>query len=214
MTSGWVFEEAAIVFVSILAGIIFFYISSPSVKHEKKQQLEEGTSLIINFVLFIWAGKIVLNIHIFVTDPLAVLAYPSDAHAFYMAVLLLLVNIVYKATRKQMYVGTVLSALVPIFLGSAFLYEFIEAVWNDNTMSWSHMGLLFILLILFLIRYEQIRPFTMTALIFTIWSLGQTILTFILPYTTLYGYMMSLWFLILVFTISLIALIYNKRKVT
>ncbi|HLR63409.1 MAG TPA: hypothetical protein VK097_13425 [Lentibacillus sp.] len=213
MISAWVFEKVAIVVLSIIAGIAFFYISSPAAKDEKKRQLEESTSLIINFVLFVWAGKIVLNIGIFVTDPLAVLAYPSDSNAFYTAVLLLLVNIVYKTIRKHMNVAVVLSGIVPIFLGSAFCYEFIDAVWNDNPMAWGHMGLLFILLILFLMRHERISVFMMAALIFAVWSLGQTILTFLLPFTALYGYMMSSWFLILVFIISVIALIYNKKRV-
>jgi len=212
MASAWVFEKIAIIVLSIIAGAVLFWISSPSAKHDKKQQLEESLSLIINFVLFIWAGKIVLNIGIFVTDPLAVLAYPSDSNAFYAAVLLLLINIIYKTTRKHMNAGMVLSALVPIFLGSAFSYEFIDVVWHDNTMSWGHLGLLLILLIVYLIRHEQTRASMMGALIFTVWSLGQIMLTFLMPYAALYGYTMSSWFLMLVFIFSVIVLIYNKKR--
>ncbi|HLS08116.1 hypothetical protein [Lentibacillus sp.] len=212
MASAWVFENIAIIVLSIMAGAVFFWISSPSAKQDKKQQLEESLSLIINFVLFIWAGKIVLNIGIFVTDPLAVLAYPSDSNAFYAAVLLLLINIVYKTTRKHMNAGMVLSALVPIFLGSAFSYEFIDVVWNDHTMFWGHLGLLLILLIVYLMWHEQTRASLMGALVFAVWSLGQIMLTFLMPYTALYGYMMSTWFLILVFIISVMVLIYNKKR--
>lgn len=214
MTSAWVFKKIALIVLSILMGLAFYYITSPSEKTVKKQQLEESLSLIINFVLFIWVGKILLNINIFITDPLAVLAYPSDANAFYVAVLFLLVNLVWKVNKNNFNIEIMLAPLMPIFLGSAFSYEFIDIVLNGNSLSWGHLTLLFISLIVYLMRYEKMSAGKLAAGIFALWSVGQIILTTQLPFTVLYGYMMDLWFLVLVFIISVISIIYNKRKVT
>ncbi|TFJ91907.1 hypothetical protein [Lentibacillus salicampi] len=211
MVSAWVVTKVAYVVISIAAGLIFFYVTSPLVKSEKKQPLEESVSLLINFVLYIWVGKILLNIDVFITDPLAILAYPSDSDAFYAATLLLFGNVIYKVKWKGLNIGTIMSSLAPVFLGSAFVYEFIEVVMNDSTLAWGHLGLLFLLLLFFLIFHERQSSVATAGGIFTAWSLGQLILTFYLPYTTLYGYMMTRWFLVLVFILSMTNLIQNKR---
>lgn len=211
MVSAWVFAKIAYIVISIAAGLIFFYVTSPLVKSEKKQQLEESVSLLINFVLYIWAGKILLNMGVFVTDPLAILAYPSDSNAFYAATLLLFGNVINKVKWKGLNIGTIMSSLAPVFLGSAFAYEFIEVVMNDNTLAWGHLGLLFLLLLFFLIIHERQSSVVTAGSIFTVWSLGQFMLTFYLPYTTLYGYMMARWFLVIVLILSVAILIHNKR---
>ncbi|MFD1360778.1 hypothetical protein [Lentibacillus salinarum] len=212
MISAWVLAKMAYNVISIVAGLTFFYVTSQSAKPVKKQQLEESISLIINFILFIWVGKILLNIGIFVTDPLAVLAYPSDSYAFYAAVLLLLVNVVFKVRRKHLNISPLLSALVPIFLGSAFVYEFIDVVVNGNALSWGHLGLLLIVAVMFLAINERKPAVIVAGNVFAIWSAGQFLLTCLLPYSTLYGYIVARWFLIVVFIISVTVLIYNNRK--
>lgn len=212
MLSAWVFEKVAYIVISIAAGLTFFYVTSPLEKSVKKQQMEENSSLIINFILFIWAGKILLNIGIFVTDPLAVLAYPSNSNAFYLAVLLLIINIAYRSRKKYLNVSTATSSLVPIFLGSAFVYEFIEVILNANTLSRGHLGLLLIILVIFLIMYERRSPAMVAGCVFAAWSLGQLMLTTLMSYTTLYGYILAEWFLIIVLIISITVLIFHQRK--
>src|SRR5690625_3616935 len=85
MPSFWMFLPIAHIAGSFIAGFIFFYLMSALSKAKKKQQAEEVTSLLINFVIYIWIGKILLNFLTFIKDPLAVLAYPSNSHAFYIS---------------------------------------------------------------------------------------------------------------------------------
>lgn len=72
MPTAWVFMSIVIILICFIVGYIFFYVTSPLTIHAKKQQLEEITSLMINFIIFIWIGKLTLNIKMFVSDPLAV----------------------------------------------------------------------------------------------------------------------------------------------
>ncbi|GAB4074448.1 hypothetical protein GCM10028778_19510 [Barrientosiimonas marina] len=212
MLSTWVLVQLTYMAMSIAAGLVLFYVTSQAGRSEKKQQLEESVSLIVNFILYIWAGKIVLNIAVFVTDPLAVLAYPSDANAFYIAVLLLLVNIGYTVKRHKKDLNSILSALVPIFLGSGFVYEFIEIAAHDNMLASWHLGLFLILLVVFLFLRERQVPVVTSGFVLGLWSLGQFILTFQLPYTALYGYTLSRWFMVLVFVLSIISLYITNRE--
>ncbi|SFE28742.1 hypothetical protein SAMN05216238_11222 [Lentibacillus persicus] len=212
MTSAWVFMKVTVIVLSIVAGLIFFYVTSPAGKALKKQQLEESISLIINFVLFIWAGKILLNLNIFITDPLAVLAYPSDSNAFYLALLLLLANLAWKVKKEKAKVETMLMSLMPVFLASAFTYEFLDIIVNDKLLSWGHLSLLFILLIVYLIWQERLAAEKLMAVVFALWSAGQLLIAIPLSFTVLYGYTMATWFLAIVFIISVITIINNKRK--
>src|SRR5690625_2232093 len=90
-----------IIIVSILAGLVFFYMTSHLPKEHKKAQLEEMFSQLVNFIIFIWVGKIILNVSIFIEDPLAILAYPSNSEAFYLAVLLSTILLFYKSWQKK-----------------------------------------------------------------------------------------------------------------
>src|SRR5690625_2609412 len=105
MASAQVLLSIAIIIISFVIGFIFFYIISPLSKEEKRKHIEELVSLLINFIIFIWVGKIIMNLAIFISDPLAVLAYPSDSSAFYIACLLIILNIIYKTKRHGFQVG-------------------------------------------------------------------------------------------------------------
>src|SRR5690625_3925685 len=101
MATAQVLMRVGVLVVSFIIGLIFFYVIHPDEKAIKKQQLEEVSSQLINFVIFIWIGKIISHIQLFVQDPLAVLAYPSDATAFYTATILFLLTISYRIYRKK-----------------------------------------------------------------------------------------------------------------
>src|SRR5690625_1193530 len=99
-TSDQLLTLIAIIVMIFIIGLMFFYLTRPLSHVEIKQQIEEVISLLINFVIFIWIGKIVFRFSIFIEDPLAILAYPSDSSAFYVASLLIVVNIVYKDRKS------------------------------------------------------------------------------------------------------------------
>lgn len=202
----------AIIIVCFIVGYIFFYVTSPLTNHTQKQLLTEITSLLLNFIIFIWIGKITINIKMFISDPLAILAYPSNSEAFYIAVGLLLINIGYKVKRHNLKIMPLLSSFVPVFLVASFVYEFFQIVWGRNTFTWGYLGLLMVLLILYIVLHDRTSSKKVTFFLLTIWSLGQLILAMIMPFTTVFGYMMSPWFMSLIFIFCFVLFIKSYRK--
>jgi len=197
---------------SIFGGILSFYMMSDLPKNQRKRHIEEITSQLINFVLFVWVGKIILNFLVFISDPLAILAYPSDSSAFYLAVLLSSLLLFYKSQRGQMNVFLFIQSFIFVFLIASFLYEFMQFSWYDNTYSVGYMVLLAILLILLLTAQGRIGNHTLIIALLIGWSLGIYILTIIQPFVTVFGYMMTPWFVGLFFAVSFTQLILNQRK--
>ncbi|HLS59574.1 MAG TPA: hypothetical protein VK044_00390 [Virgibacillus sp.] len=214
MASAQVLTSIAIIVMSFIIGLMFFYLTSPLSHVERKQQIEEVISLLINFVIFIWIGKIVVRFSIFIEDPLAILAYPSDSSAFYVASLLIVVNIVYKMKRHQFDAESLMRTFVPVFLVSSFVYEFIEMVWQGNVYSWLYLGLLMVLLLLFLVGSNQLSETRMSYLLVLIWTTGQLVLTFIEPFATVFGFIMTQWYLIGLLVLFSGLLIYNRKWVS
>lgn len=212
MASVQVLASIAIMIISFIAGISFFYFISPLSKTDKKQQIEEIISQLINFVIFIWIGKIILNIKLFVSDPLAVLAYPSNSYAFYIATLFITLNVGYKMKRHKLNAKKLLATFIPIFLVSSFVFEFIDIVWNGNIYSWEYLGLLTLLLILFITFQEKTSFMKLTYYLFLGWSVGKLILAIIHPFTAVFGYTISPWFLIVLSILLMMLIIFSVRK--
>jgi len=200
-----------IIVISFVVGLIFFYLISDVSKEHKKSQIEEMVSQLINFVIFIWVGKIILNFHIFIKDPLAILAYPSNAEAFYLAVLLSAILLFYKAYKKKFDVLQLAASFLSVFLMASFLYEFIQVIFKHNTYSFGNLTLSTILLVLFLLTNDRLtnRNLLMTMLIS--WSTGMLILAYTQPFVTVFGYMMASWFIGLFLITNLLFIIFGKR---
>jgi hypothetical protein len=197
---------------SIFGGIVSFYMMSDLPKLQRKRHIEEITSQLINFVLFIWVGKIILNFPVFISDPLAILAYPSDSSAFYLAVLFSSLYLFYKSKRGQMNMLLFIQSFIFVFLIASFLYEFMQFAWYDNPFSFGYMVLLAILLILFLTAQGRLGSHTLISALLIGWSLGIYILTTIQPFVTVFGYMVTPWFIGLFFAVNFTHLILNQRK--
>ncbi len=54
--------KLGILLFSLVIGIIFFYVIKTTNRNVKKKQVDQFLSYLINFILFIWAGKIVLQL--------------------------------------------------------------------------------------------------------------------------------------------------------
>jgi len=207
-----VLTTIGIIIVSFVVGFIFYYIVSPLPKEKRKRQIEEMISLLINFVIFIWVGKVILNVTIFISDPLAILAYPSNSHAFYMASLFIVLNIGYKMKRHAFNAHSIFVSFVPVFLFASFIYEFIQIVWQGDTLSWGYLGLLMVLLIVFILIHDRASSEIIAYSLFIGWTVGQLIFALSTPYTAVFGYMMAPWFLIVLLMFFSSLLIYNYRK--
>ncbi|WP_010095622.1 hypothetical protein [Ornithinibacillus scapharcae] len=91
----------SIIALSFAIGFISFYLLSDLSIKQKRKHIEELISQLINFVIFIWLGKILLHLFIFISDPLSILAYPSDSKAFYFAIVSITLLLLYKSNRKK-----------------------------------------------------------------------------------------------------------------
>lgn len=196
---------------SIAVGLISFYLISNLPRETKKQQINEIISQTINFIVFIWIAKVILKFPLFIEDPLAVLAHPSNSNAFYLAILFTSLLLIYKSIRRKINLSVFLEAFIQVFLTASFLYEFIQYISGNNTYAFGHLLLLALLLILLLMLRERLKRAVTLFAILTGWTIGMLVLLFIQPFVTVFGYTMAPWFIILFF-ISICLIIIIKRK--
>ncbi|WP_205599211.1 hypothetical protein [Oceanobacillus halotolerans] len=210
MIATWMLETISILVISFIAGFLSFYMVSSLSSQTKRKQIDEMVSLLINFVLFIWVAKVVLNIDVFLSDPFAVLAYPSNSHAFYLATLFSMIHIGYKVWRKSLDIVLTLYTFVHVFLFASFVYEFIQIVWVKDSYTWGLIGLLFVLLLVLVFLTNHLSKKNLSLVMIIGWSIGQLILALSLPYTTVFGYMLAPWFLVVILLVSLFSWLFYR----
>ncbi|GAB3800344.1 hypothetical protein [Virgibacillus kimchii] len=203
-----------IIIASLAIGLISFYLLSDLPKEEKKQRMEELMSQLINFILFVWLGKILLNIPLFIQDPLAVLAYPGNAGAFYLAVLFTAIIIIYKWIRNKLDLMAFAEMFAHVFLVSSFVYEFLQLSLYDNTYALGYLIVLAVLLIGFFSLRGRVSIFIILLATLAVWTAGMLLLQFIYPFVTVFEYMMEPWFigLFVIFCVSIMIVNERKRK--
>ncbi|WP_339228739.1 hypothetical protein NSQ77_02965 [Oceanobacillus sp. FSL K6-2867] len=205
-------ETIGVIIISLAVGVIFHYFFSHLPKNEKKKYTDELISQLINFILFIWVGKILLSVSLFVQDPLAVLAYPGDSNAFYLAVLFTAIIIIYKTLRKNLNLFVFAEALTYVFLISLFIYEFLQLVLKDDIYSLGYLILSGILLIIFFFIHDRIKLFSLLMMILTGWTVGVLILNYIYPFVAVFGYLLGWGFIITFFIFcGAILILYEKK---
>ncbi|CEI83030.1 hypothetical protein J18TS1_07470 [Oceanobacillus oncorhynchi subsp. incaldanensis] len=194
---------AGIIAASFLVGCLSFYIMSNLPIKMKKKHIAEIVSQLINFVLFMWAGKIILNLSSFLSDPLTILAYPANSMAFYFAVFASIIMLIYKDKQKKLDLCPFMESFVHVFLVASFLYEFLEIILKDNVYAFGYLLLLSVLIILYFFLRERIQIKLLLLIILGSWSLGIITLSFMQPFVTVFGYMMDPWFISIFFIIVL-----------
>lgn len=212
MATVQVLSKLGILIGSLAVGLLFFYMASEAPKEAKKQQIDIVTSQLINFVIFIWLGKIIYHLNLFMQDPLAVLAYPSNSGAFYIASILLLMMISYQVVRNKMNLMLFVNAFVPIFLSASFMYEFIHMTFYDEN-SLLYLALLMILLIIYLsVMKHQSKTGSVSLLLLITWATVQFIISFLTPYVFVFGFMLSKYFFLGIILLCSLIYAYNRRK--
>ncbi len=212
MAVAQVLSMVAILAISVAIGFVAFYLTSDLSKVHKKQWITEMLSQLINFVIFIWLGKIVWHFDLFIQDPLAILAYPSNAQAFYLAVLFIVLTLAYKQFRGKLDIHAFMYVCIPVFLVASFVYEFIQFVWENHTSAIGYLALLALLLIVFVFIRDRLNHSAVTIVMMMGWTAGVLLLTLIQPLTTVFGYIMVPWFAGVLFVASILLLIINRRK--
>ena len=201
-----------VIIISLIIGLVIFFLFGASPKEERKRSIEPLISQLINFIIFIWVGKILLNLPLFIQDPLAVLAYPGDSGAFYLAVLFTALLVLYNATRKNLDLFVFAEGFTHVFLFALFFYEFFRMSMEDHTYSLGYLILLSILLIVYFLLRSRITTFILLVVLLVGWTGGLLILNLIYPFVAVFGYLIELWFIIAFFIGCLSILIFYERK--
>jgi len=199
---------------SFLIGIIFFYITNQSTKQEKKQQINQFMSYLINFILFIWAGKIIIHIQIFFQDPFAVLAYPSDSKSVYIATILLIIQLMYQKVCKQLSVSQLVNTFIPIFLATSFIYEFIALTMMNSKTALQNLLLITVLVLAYLFLHDKLKINYVTSLISFIYCVVHIVFYFIGDYTIVFGYMLHPIYFMSILLLIMYNYIYDQRNST
>ena len=186
-----------IIAISFALAFLAFYLMSNLAKEQRKQQISETASQLINFVLFLWLAKILLNLPLFVQDPLAVLAYPSNSEAFYLAALFTGILVYVKAKQGKINGGRLAHTFLQVFLAASFVYEFIQMTWRENPFSLPYLIVFGLLLALFHALQGRMNPLNQISVVLVAAAVGFFTLTFMLPYLSIFGYIVEPWFLAL-----------------
>lgn len=209
MASLAVLESIAILVGSIGIGFLYFYLLSPEQGKVKRQQINDAVSMIINFIIYIWIGKIIANISTFISDPIAVLAYPSNAKAVYFATGLFIINVMYKKRREKILVIDSLPLYLPVFLAATFTFEVIQ--WTINGQRYNGLMLLFITIILLIFTLKRKVTMNFIVTLTLIVCLGLFVITLVSTLMTLFGYILTpLYFIIL--SLVLFSVIYREKR--
>lgn len=200
---------------SIGLGAAVFYLVSDLGKGRKKKQAEEALSQIVNFVLFIWLSKILLNLPLLFSDPLAVLAYPSDSSAFYLAIFFSAAFLMYGMKSKGIQGWLLMQTLLYLLLPAAFFYEFAQLAWFDDAYAFGNLILYAILLAVFLGLNDRLSPSAAGHVLLSVWAGGMFLISTIQPYSSTFGYVMEPWFILILFTTGHFLILFsNRRRVT
>jgi len=201
-----------ILICSLIVGISFYYVINKSNRKEKKQQIDQFLSYAINFILFVWAGKVILQLPLFFQDPLAVLAYPSDSRSVYIATILLIIQITYHILRKQLHILTMIETTIPIFIATVFMHEFLQLMIEGNRYGIPNLILMTALLFLYLFLHDKQSIRSNTMGIITIFCFSHISFYIVYSYTTVFDYMLHPMYFLSIFVLSVGLFLYDWQR--
>lgn len=210
MPSTTILLKIGILVVSFIIGLGFFYITNKADKQTRKQQIDKFLSYTINFILFIWAAKIIVHISIFIEDPFAVLAYPSDSKSVYIASVFIVGQVIYHKYRKDLHVNELVTTLIPVFLATSFLYEFLHLINVGNKHTLPNLLVVTFLLLLYIGLQDRMNHERLAAIIVILFSVTQIGFDIVFGYTVLYEYMLHPFYFIIIM-IGTLFFLFKKR---
>ncbi|MCM3089040.1 hypothetical protein M3557_14060 [Bhargavaea ginsengi] len=175
---------------------------------DKKGQIPQAISLIVDFIILLWASKLVLNVHHLIREPVAALSRPADSSAFYMAVLLTGIILIFRIRRDRSDPGILLFLLRLWFL-SSFIFEFTEFVIGSHPTNLINLTL-YGGLSLFSVQ-KKMPPHWLMMMSLLLWTAGLLSILLVQPILTMFGFLMSPWF-ILTFTVAAISTLKFLQK--
>lgn len=200
--------EIGILLGSFLFGLIFFYLASPSPLPVKKERMDLMASQLINYVIFIWLGKIIFHIKLFLQDPFAVLAYPSSSEAFYIATLFFIGTILVQSYRGKLSITALLEVFVPVVIASSFMYEFIQMQFFEKD-AFFYLLVFILLLIAYVILDKNLSN---QILLFFLWATGLLFISFLAPFVMIFQFIVTRIFIIILMLIIIMVYLYYRRR--
>lgn len=198
--------------LSIALGVIVFYIVSNWAKEQKIKQAGEVISQIINFVLFMWLSKVILNLPLLFRDPLALLAYPSNSKAFYLAILFSAAVLLYGVNSGRIKGQTFIRTLWHILLPAAFFYEFAQLAWFGDAYAFGNLILYAVLLGLFFGVNDRLSFSAFSAVLLSVWTGGMLLNASLGLFPSTFGYTMEPWFIIFFLTATQFLILLTKKR--
>jgi len=207
-------ETVGLYIASYSIGCLFYYVIATEKGKRKRQLLDGFLSLTLNFVIFIWIGKIASQgLRIF-HDPLATLAYPSNALAVYIATGLFISHLIYRRMHKQTRDEILIPVAIPVVFATIFIYESIQILLYSDKTSLMFVVFLMVLLLIQLFRPEHLQDLNTGIYLFLIFLLGCIVFAITVGngYATLFNYRLHLLYYISLFILIFSSFMYMKRR--
>lgn len=198
--------------ISWLVGFVVFYLFANVERAQKKHQFQEVISQLVNFILFMWFGKIILNFSSFLKSPVAILAYPSNSQSFYLATFLTVALIVYKRFKHNYDLRSFIEAFMYVFLVASLTYDFIQLVLNHNKYILGQFILLAVLVLFYVLMQGRRNMESIGLNMLMAWSAGAFLLQIVQPFFIVFGYTIVPVFFVVVLIGSVGSIIFIKRK--
>lgn len=205
--------SAVILGVSGVFGSIIYFMMNSSSKSEKKGTLEELLSQFINLMIFIYIIKIILNLDIFLADPMAVLAYPSDSTVFYSAIVLTGFMIIYKNIKGKIDLRRYSDGLITVFLTSSMMYEFIHFIIYDDTYAFVYFIVLAVVFLVFYMLYNRVEKKNILIIAVLLWTPAIIIMSTVYGTATVFDYTMLPWFGVLLAAGGILLILFAYGKI-
>ncbi len=204
MTWTTAIEQIIIIMASFAIGVAGYIGMSQEVFKVKKKRLDWLFSMVIQLVIYIWIAKVIVLFKVVFKDPLAVLAYPSNAMILYLALLFTAIHIAVHIKKNVLPVNEMIDVFVPVLLSTQFIYVCIQLFQTGRTGFLINAGIVMVLLLVYL-TVEKVHTFSGLVTIFIAWSLGQLVLSTVYAHKTIFGYMVSpLLYIVLMIGASLL----------
>lgn len=200
-----------IVLISFIIGTLFFYLTSPDERKTKKQNLTTITDFLLVYMVSIIGAKIVLHFDIFLKNPIVVLAFPSNSHAYYLASIVMVGYLFWLVKRKKLDIIGFFESFIRVALAAGFLSLFAQLVLTTDVVSIYQLGLYVILLVSWLGLQDKVSSNYLVLITMSAWGLVHAVITW-LDATQLFGFFLAPWFYLLIGLTSVFLLLKTDKK--
>lgn len=196
--------------LGLFGGALFLYLTSPLDQEKKKLHMNKLIDSVLYLMIFTIVAKIILNMSLFFEDPVAVLAYPSNSTALYVALVMTVVVMVMSKQKDVMLSWGFIDSLFRFLVSSQFIQLFLTLSLTTYTVSIYQLGFLFIILLALLLK-SAARQNQLLGL-WTLYGVGLFSLSFIDVMPFFGYYVQGLFYLIFSLLGSFLVAILRKKQ--